>query len=82
MLVVILVNVHRVRGDGWEDRLSMATHNASARFAVPEDRGTAAVHVSLTFLGAVDQGQSRANEDDREGSLEDPESANCVTPST
>ena len=57
MLIIVLVNLDRRRGDPWEEHLSGSVHDTSVRFTDPgsEDLATSQVRVSLTSFGVVDQ---------------------------
>ena len=63
MLVIVLVNIDRARGDGWEGGLSGATNGASTvRFADPGHSGSIATQVALSGLGGADRGEHREGE--------------------
>ena len=63
MLIIVLVNLDRRRGDPWEGHLSGSVHNASVRFADPrrEDLTAARVRASLASVGVVDQGEQEGD---------------------
>ena len=48
MLIVVLVNLDRVRGDDWEGRLSGVTHDASVEFVTPGNSGATTIDIDLS----------------------------------
>ena len=57
MVVIILVNIHRARGDGWEGTLSGVPHDGTMQFVDPGRADLDAARVALASSGIMGQGE-------------------------